>query len=101
MVTSNILQRTFYVKYEKYLGTAFTIELNDSQYLVSVNHTFPYLKSGEVINYAIFRNNKWEEMIGNIYTHDSKDVDIVLISLENDISPRHPIELSLKGVILS
>ncbi|WKN30317.1 hypothetical protein PZB74_15235 [Porifericola rhodea] len=101
MITSNILQRVFFVKYEKYKGTAFTYERDKTQYLVSVSHTFPYLNNEQEITYSIFQNNKWTELKGTIYKHPSPNADVVMISLSSYISPLHPIEYSVKGLSLS
>jgi len=101
MVTSNILQRTFLIKYHINIGTAFTIEKKDKQFLVSTKHTFFFCKSGDEVKFNIKRNNEWNEVTARIYFHKSNSVDIALLELAHDISPRHPINIGTKGIILS
>ena len=40
MLTTNIIQRVVFVSYNGLTGTAFTIEKNERQYLVSAKHVF-------------------------------------------------------------
>jgi hypothetical protein len=101
MVYSNIYQRTFFIKYDRYNGTAFTFERDGVQYLASTGHTFPYVTNGQQIQYFIYRNNNWIEMEGYIYLHPNSQVDICIISLPRDISQRHPIILTSVGMALS
>ena len=99
MITGNIIQRVFYVKYEKYSGTAFTIEYNNRQYLISTTHTFPYITNGQDILFNIFHKNQWYDSESKIYIHKNKEVDICVISLERDISPRSPIYLTKENLV--
>lgn len=101
MVTSNIIQRTFYIKYQNYLGTGFTFERNGTQYLASVKHIFSLAESGQHIEFSLMRNNEWITVNSIIQKHKTKSVDIAILSLPEDISPRHPIELSIEGMTMS
>ena len=101
MVTANILQRVFFVKYGNYTGTAFTCERENKQYLISTLHTFPYIESGQEIEYFISKDNEWIKFKGKCFTHQSHEVDIIMISLSADISPRHPVGYSTEGIFLS
>jgi hypothetical protein len=101
MITANILQRVFFVKYENYTGTAFTYERNNIQYLISTLHTFPFLTNKQEINFYISRNSSWMDLKGQCFIHPSSDVDIVVIKLPYDISPRHPVGYSTEGMYLS
>jgi hypothetical protein len=100
MITTNILQRTFYIRNQQYLGAGFTFEKNDSQYLASVSHTFPFTEHGQQIEFSIMRGADWVTMSGNILKHPNPDVDIVIIALTSDISPRLPITLAMQELIL-
>lgn len=94
MVTSNILQRTFYIKYETFSGTGFTFERNGVQYLATTSHTFPFTENGQELNFSIMRNNEWIDMESRIYKHTERSVDIVALTLPRDISPRNLINMA-------
>ncbi|MDH5414823.1 MAG: serine protease [Nitrospirota bacterium] len=101
MVPSNILQRTFYIRYEIYLGTGFTFERNGIQYLATTSHTFPFTEDRQELDFSIMRNNDWQVIHSKIYKHTEKSVDIVALTLSQDISPRHPINMGTNNLFLS
>lgn len=101
MVSSNIIQRTFFIKYEIYSGTAFTFERNNRQYLVSTSHTFPFSENGQSIDFLLMRNNSWLTISSRIFLHPNSSVDIAVLELPEDISPRHPINFGTKALFLS
>jgi|688.fasta_scaffold106794_3 hypothetical protein len=100
MPTRDILQRTFYIKYLNYTGTAFTIERNDKQYLVSTSHTFPFAENGDVLKISVMRYNVWNEIEVKIFKHSNTQVDIAMLQLNNDISPRHFNKTGREGLVL-
>jgi len=107
MVTANIIQRVFLVNSSTGSGTGFTIEHNGTQYLISARHIFEpdwdydvrNLKDRQEITISIYRDNEWVELNSIIYLSDNKDVDVIIFSLEKDLSPRHPISYDYKGLV--
>ena len=99
MITSNTLQRTFYIKYSKFLGTGFTFERNQVQYLVTTGHTFPFTEHNQNVEFMIMHNNKWEVINSKIYKHHDINVDIVVLCLPNDISARLPMYVGTNTLI--
>lgn len=41
MITTNVFNQVFHVRYANATGTAFTVDLDGRQYLVSARHVFP------------------------------------------------------------
>ncbi|MGC4099770.1 serine protease family protein [Ferruginibacter sp.] len=105
MVTRSVLQRTFYIKYQvsdqySTLGTAFTFEINNVQYLATTSHSFTFTEHCQELDILIMRNNEWETIHSKIFKHPKKAVDICILALPNDLSPRHFVEMTDKGVQL-
>ena len=49
MVTSNVIQRTFHIRYGSTTGTAFAIDRNKRQYLITARHVVKGITSGSSI----------------------------------------------------
>ncbi|MFH1776607.1 MAG: serine protease [Candidatus Omnitrophota bacterium] len=98
MITTNVLQRTFHVKYKNSTGTAFTIDYENKQYLISAKHVFPEIKATEKIE--IFHENQWKNIEIQIVGIAPNDIDIIVLALPLQISPIHPLPATLGGVIL-
>jgi S1-C subfamily serine protease len=102
MVPSNILARTFFLRtYHKFLGSAFTLEIGGSQFLVTARHNFTYGEKNEMVDFEIFRDNKFGQIKGMLFLHSNIAVDIALVRLDNPISPILDISLDSTGIYLS
>lgn len=103
-VSINVLQRTFniaavYPDGKTASGTAFTIEVEGRQYLVSAKHIFSV--GANAPGLKIFHNGAWLELPYKRIEVQPESVDIAVLALEKQISPLHPITLTTKGMILS
>ena len=101
MVNTHSLYRTFYIRYQIYLGTAFTFERDAIQYLATVGHIFPHAQNGDEIEFSIMQNNARINFNSKIFKHPDLAVDIAILTLPNDISNRYPINLSIANLKLS
>ena len=50
MITANVLQRTFFIRFGKSTGTAFTIDNDSKQYLATARHVVKGISSHDVIH---------------------------------------------------
>jgi S1-C subfamily serine protease len=100
MVPANILQRTFRVKIGDTSGTAFAIERNGRQYLISAAHVFAPIESGGVLE--IKNQDKWVKYKSHWIGKANEPIDIAVISLEQQIAPLLPITaIGTKDVFVS
>ncbi len=98
-ITANILQRVFLIKYGKKIGSSFTIDVQNRQYLVTARHLVAGIKNGNTID--VFHNNQWEPVkVNPLYTEPS-EVDIVVLVLPTQISPSHSVEASFSNLPVS
>ncbi len=101
MVPQSILQRVFYIRYlERFLGSSFTFERNGTQFLATARHNFPHSTHGQELEFSIMRNNEWGQIGSRIFMHTNDQVDMVILQLPEDISPRHEITLDEKNLFL-
>ena len=99
-ITANVLQRVFLIKYGNNYGTAFTIEVDNKQYLITAKHNLPEVKESKV-DIELFHNKKWKKLTLNIINLDNPDVDIIVLVPPIQLSPVLPFEPSLSNAIIS
>lgn len=95
MVTANILQRVFYIRYKERSGTAFTIDVDNKQYLVTAKHIVPDIKDEDVIE--LYHQDQWKNLyVTSLKTlHD--DIDVAVMAPKIQLSPTHTMEPSSIG----
>ena len=99
MLTFNVYDRVFEVRWNGFTGTAFTCDIDGRQYLISAKHVFEGVKSSDQIE--IHLNSKWEKVDVSVIGESSADSDVVVLATSQPIGANHPIRLSKGGVILS
>ncbi len=110
MITNNIIQRTLLIEFNGRTASAFTIEKNDKQLLVTARHLFvadktaePFpklIRSNDTISIRIFHNNVWKELSSTIHFHTNIDIDIAVFELPIQLTPKHPLPLNSQGLII-
>jgi len=107
MIGTDILQRVFFIATENDTGTAFTMEHNDIQYLVSAKHIFEDLENddifenGNIVEFNIFHDSKWKKIELKGLIHYIEDIDMIVFPLKNDLSPRNKLQISFTEMRVS
>ena len=94
MVTINVIQRVFHLKYGKGTGTCFTLDYDGKQYFVTAKHVVSGLKDKDTVE--IYFNGDWTKIgVEVIGLHQTADVSV----FATDILIRgHKMEPSTKGM---
>lgn len=92
MVPSNILQRTFHIKYGQAIGTCFTIDVDNKQYLVTARHVVDGVSNSDTID--IFNDDKWHSLNCSLVGNAKADADISVLALDIQLSPTHPLPVT-------
>jgi hypothetical protein len=80
------MSSTFSIKGEKLAGTCFMVLKNNQQYFVTAAHLFkPSHKSGDLISISMLVQNEWKSLQGKLYFHKSRQVDIVILRLQEKV----------------
>lgn len=98
-VPVNAIQRVFLIKYQDSIGSSFTIDIDNKQYLITAKHVVGGIKTVDKIE--ILRNNKWAEFNVKTISCRNPDVDIIVLVLPSQISPSFKLEPTLDDIILS
>jgi S1-C subfamily serine protease len=89
MVSSNILQRTFRIRYGDNEGTCFTIDQEGKQYIVSAAHVLQRISDTDTI--LVFQEKKWKELKVDVIGIASPPADIIVLAAPIQLSPTHPL----------
>lgn len=97
MITSNVLSRTFFVKFGDSTGTAFTTEKDSRQYLVTARHVVEDIKPRDAIN--VFHDRQWKRLEVQVVGIGKDESDIAVLSPIVQLSPTLPLEATSDGLI--
>ena len=96
MITANILQRVFRIKHNNKIGSAYTVEKGECQYLISASHVFE--GALEVRKLLIFHDSTWKSIEVEV-AYNCLHADTIVFSIPSDLSPRLPVQYGTKGII--
>ena len=105
--TAEVLTNTFSMQTDTLRGTCFLIVENGNEYIVTARHLFKMgIRNGDSLSFQIGRGaeEKGKEILeylrGEIYLHDTKDIDIVVVKTSNKLGHVKPYECSASGATL-
>ena len=97
-LTVNVMYRTFLINWGASTGTAFTIDHEGKQYLVTARHVVKGIQSGDVIK--IRHERKWKDLPVNVVgIGKGKDLDVSVLACSTLLSPTFPLVASSVNLI--
>jgi hypothetical protein len=99
MITNNIYTRVFRIKVNQKTATAYTVEKNDKQYLVSAAHNFDGVTILSTVD--IYHDKKWKSLSVKVVFNSMDKGDTIVMELPFDLSPRLQIEYGMGSVPLA
>lgn len=97
MITINVLQRVFHIKFENSSVTCFIIDVDNKQYFVTAKHVIKNLKEKDIIE--IYHEEQWKKLdVQLIGHHEKADVTVFATNLH---LPSHPMTATTDGIALS
>jgi hypothetical protein len=85
MITANIYNRVFFIKASQY-GTAFTIEVDDREYLVSARHLFE--SPGETKSIKLMYDKRWLDVPVELVGACRGEIDITVFASALSLTPK-------------
>ena len=96
MITSNIIHRTFFVRWNDSTGTAFSVDRGYKQYLVTTRHVVHGIESGQAIK--IFHEKTWKDLVVKVVGIGEGEVDVAVLACLVRLSPSLPLLASAEGL---
>ncbi|MDE0330351.1 MAG: serine protease [Nitrospinae bacterium] len=97
MITANVIHRTFQLRCGEDLGTSFTIDVDDKQYLCTAKHCLRNFCGKSI---ELFHEQKWKTLDVDFVGYGSKDSDICVLSAKIQLSPTHPLPPTMAGMAI-
>lgn len=97
-LTGNVITRVFLIRYGTEMGSSFTIEVDQRQYLVTAKHLVSGIVDGDEI--YLRRSDKWEPIKVKVINCEPQDLDISVLVLPMQISPTLPLDPTMDKMIL-
>jgi hypothetical protein len=98
-VTSNALLRTLEIKAPSGTGTAFTIDVDHRQYLITAKHVISPVQNGVQSIIQIRHKDGWSPLKVTVYECDDP-VDIAVLIPPMQITVDYPLEATSKGMTI-
>jgi S1-C subfamily serine protease len=97
MITTNVIHRVFRVRYGTAEGTAFSIDVDDREYLVTAKHVVSSISESDLLD--VFSNGRWINMRVSLVGHAQAETDISVLARDRRLTPPGlPLEPSRDGL---
>lgn len=100
MITANVFRRTFFIKFGQSTGTAFTVDCDGRQYLITARHVVDGIANGATI--GIRRHGQWHDKSVQVVGYGDParlEEDVAVLALPDQISPSFQMEPTSSGLI--
>lgn len=98
MITTNAIRRVFNVRYGGATGTAFAIDHEERQYLISAKHVFPdIIEKGTI---EIKHEGTWKTIEVTVTGRAAGKLDVIVLSPSIRLSPAFDLPLASGGMVL-
>lgn len=98
-VPSNVLTRVFQLRYNGTLATAFTLDIDGRQYLVTARHVVKGMPTESSIE--LRRESDWQKVSVKLVEVKPQEVDIAVLAPASPISISLPLEAGMRGLYVS
>jgi S1-C subfamily serine protease len=97
MITANFVHRTFRIKCDQAIGTAFTVDVDGKQYLLTAKHVVERFGSDKSLQ--VFGKGKWSTVPAALVGHGDKQNDVSVFAPTTAMSPPNlPVVVSSDGL---
>ncbi len=97
MITTNVLQRIFNIASGEGEGTAFTIDVDNRQYLVTARHLVKDFIGGKL---DVFHDGNFVPLEFELVGHGAGEIDVSVLAPKAQLSPTFSLPPTTKGMIL-
>lgn len=82
IITSSTLKRVFHIRVGNSGGTAFIVNINEKNYLITARHMFEETEYQNQMNIYIQYEDTWKSVPAKIYYHPNTDIDMAVVVTE-------------------
>ncbi len=98
-VSANVLLRTKWIKFGQDTGTAFTIDVDGKQYLLTAKHILKGVADGSTVIIQTSKHKTWVDLSVKVL-HCADPIDIAVLVPPKQLTVTHPLTPVSNGVFL-
>ena len=98
-VTSNILQRTFRIRYKGNTGSCFTVDVEGGRYLITAKHVVESIPDDADVDLSY--NGGWLPLRVRLVGHGAGDIDVTALAPQGLFGASHALKLTTAGLVLA
>jgi hypothetical protein len=87
MITVNVTNRIFRIKYKAAYGTCFTVDVEGKQYLVTAKHVVQGISASDTVE--LYYSSNWHTLAVTVVGEASGGADITVLAPGEQLSPVH------------
>lgn len=100
LITTNVFSRVFLIAFGGGQGTAFTIDYNAKEYIITAKHVVDNIRQGDSVSISIFHDNAWKNIDVYVYYPDNPEIDIAVLVHDKQISPLLKCEPTMDKIVM-
>ena len=97
MLTTNVIRRTFLVRFGESVGTAFALDWNSRQYLVTARHVIDGISAGDEI--SLLHERQWKTLAVDVVGTRTDEVDVAVLTCAIRLAPPFPMGAGTAGLL--
>ena len=98
MIPSNVIHRVFRIRYRENEASAFTLDVDNRQYMVTAKHAVEALHGSDTID--IFANGAWSPTPTQLVGHAHGERDISVLAINRQLTPSQLVMPATKGGVI-
>ena len=96
MINFEVINRIFHIRLGNAFGTAFAIDRNGKQYVITARHVVEGISTGDELQ--IFHEKRWKRTRVDVVGIGEKAVDVAVLACPIQLAPPYPLEASCDGL---
>jgi len=96
-VTTNVIQRTFRIRYGNSVGTCFTLGVDGKCYLVTARHVVDQIEKTSLVE--VMHGNIWKPILVDLIGHGADKIDVSVLAPHQIFGPSHPLTIAGKWIL--
>lgn len=97
MIPAKVLQQVFQIRHKNNLGSCFTIDIDNRQYIITAKHC---IENFDHAQFQIYKDGVWKNIEVSFVGFGSHDADIAVLSAKMCLSPRDSINTALGPIFI-
>jgi len=94
----NVLNRVFLIKYGNSVGSAFTIEINEQQYIITARHIVGNIRKED--NISIYHDLIWKNLKVKTISFEDPKFDVIVLVPDFKIAPKTDIKFTMDNLYI-